>query len=204
MGYPFLSVEWYEPSKHGYTANLVKSSVKLAAADCDPGVNLGALQARTLAEIDKATETFRAKHHVTDPLADHVRDKDPNAKWWTFGRGDKMQIVLHAGWQKTTSIPDDLGSLDPLCRVFCHFGCSTYKHNYKVVRKLKGWKKAGNERYAYWTTDLSVGKTDVYWLQHLLTFPEPNAGKPWEKSLAYAVKNTNANLAGDGEKYRLI
>jgi hypothetical protein len=206
MGFPFLSVPADEPIEHGYTANLVKSSVSLTAPDCDPDLraHLGGLRARTLAEIDKATTSFATKHGFSDTFVDHVRDKDPDATWWTHGRGDAMRIVLHANWKSTASRPDDLDSLDPLCRVFCHFGCSTFKHNFPVVRKLKGWKKAGNERYAYWTTDVSFGITDIYWLQHLLTFPEFNAGEPWEKSLAYAVRKTNGALASDRQKYRVI
>ena len=206
MGFPFLSVPSHEPIEHGYTANLVKSDVKLTAPDCDPDLksHLGGLRARTLADIDKTTAKFVKDNAFSDTLVDHVRDRDPDATWWTHGQGEAMHIVLHSGWEKTTSLPDDLGSLDPLCRVFCHFGCSTFKHNFPVVRKLKKWKKSGNERYAYWTTDLSTGITDIYWLQHLLTFPEFNAGDPWEKSLAYAVRKTNAGLGGDREKFRLI
>ena len=102
--------------------------------------------------------------------------------------------VLHAGWKGTKSVPDDLGAIDPLCRVFCHFGCSSFKHNYRIVRKEKGWKREGNQKYAYWTTDIAIGVTDIYWLQSILTFPQFNAWDSWQASLDYAVRKTNAAL----------
>lgn len=205
MGYPFLSVPADEPIEHGYTANLVSSDITLARADCDPDLraHLGGLRARTLAQIEAATAGFVQSHNFPETFSAHVRDRDPDKTWWTHG-GRELHVVLHAHWQNTTSTPDDVGSFDPSCRVFCHFGCSTYKHNYPVVRKLKGWKQAGNERYAYWTTDLSEGSCDIYWLQSLLTYPEFNAFESWEKSLAYAVRKTNAALGTDRETYRII
>lgn len=193
MGFPFISVPAEEVLEHGYTANLVSADVKIVADDCDPDLrsHLGGLHARTAAEI-----------HPELPAS--IVDADPTRKWWSFRQGSQPHVVLHAGWQNTTSAPDDLGSFDPQCRVFCHFGCTTFVHNYPVVRKLKKWVKSGNERYAYWTTNLAYGITPVYWLQHLFTYPKFNAFDSWEPSLKYATAMTNAMLAKDDAGYTVI
>ena len=207
MGYPFLSVPAYEPIEHGYTANLVSSDAQIAAGDCDPDLRrrVGELRPRTLAEIDAAIAAHVAHDlKLSETLSQHVRNNSPESTWWTFGGGKHMEIVLHAGWETTFSDPDELGRIDPVCRVFCHFGCSTFKHNYPVVRKLKGWKREGNEKYAYWTTDLSTGIVDIYWLQSLLTYPTYNAWQSWEPSLAYAVRKTNAALGADRARFKII
>ncbi len=88
--------------------------------------------------------------------------------------------------------------------MFAHFGCSTFHHNFPVVRKLKGWKREGNERYAYWTTDLANFVADMYWLQNLLTYDKFNANKPLAESLDHTVSATNANLARDRQTFRVI
>jgi len=115
-----------------------------------------------------------------------------------------MQVVMIAGWIDTLSAPSEIGNFDPACRVFVHMACSTFKHNHPVVRKLKGWKHEGNERYAYWTTDLSDAIGDQYWLQHILTYDKFNAFQSWEKSLEFAKNKSNALLARDGERFRFI
>jgi hypothetical protein len=194
MGYPFIGIEAEELIEHGYTANLAEAGVsKPKSTDCDPDLrpHLAELKGRTILEIDPALLPF-------------VRDKDVTKKWWSYGTAKKRFLVHCAGWENTLSKPDDIGAITPTCRVLAHLGCSTYKHNYPIVRKLKAWTREGNERYAYWTTNLSDFAADHYWLQHLLTFNENNAYQPWEKSLKYAVSTTNKMLDKDKDGCNII
>ncbi len=207
MGHRFVSVHAHEVLEHGYTANLVRADFKPAAADCDPDLkpHLGRLKALRLEDIDAAIRSWTLRQLGSEAsLVDHVRDRDPDARWWTHGSGENLELVMHAGWTGTISAPDELGALEPACRVFCHLGCSSFVHNYAVVRKQKGWKRSGNERYAYWTTAASAGPTDVYWLQALLTYPKYNAWESWAGSLDYALRFTNAALAQNRHPFRVI
>jgi hypothetical protein len=203
MGFPFIAVDVHDLT-HGYTANLAPADVRLASADCDPDLRnlLGTLKGRTLAEITAAVPPAEPGEPPAPPPK--FRNMDPNQKFWTVGSKAHLQVVMIAGWLDTLSAPSEIGSFDPTCRVFVHMGCSTFKHNHPVVRKLKGWKHEGNERYAYWTTDLSDAIGDHYWLQHILTYDKFNAFQPWEKSLEYAKNKSNALLARDGERFRFI
>lgn len=193
MGFPFIAVPVEDIIEHGYTANLMQADVRPAAADCDPDLRsrLGSLRARTLSQIDPE-------------LVDQVQDPDPDKKWWTLGPASKLEVVMIAGWENTLSAPDDLGAITPLCRSFVHMACSTFKHNHPVMRKLKNWKQEGDERYAFWTTDLSNSIGDHYWLQHLLTYDQFNAFQPLKKSLEFARDKSNKLLKKDGEAFRFI
>jgi hypothetical protein len=217
LGFPFIGVPVGELFEHGYTANLTKSDVTLAAADCEPDLRsqLGSMHRRTLATIaDRAVKTNEftrnkalsalTSDQVLAGLTTQVRNADLAATYWTFDTGNDLNVVHIAGFENTLSTPDDLGAITPLCRVFSHFGCSTFHHNFPVVRKLKGWKREGNERYAYWTTDIANFVVDMYWLQNLLTFDKFNANQPLAASLDHAVRATNANLAQDRQTYRVI
>ncbi len=197
LGSKYIAVEAEEITHHGYTANLLEAIDRPKAAECDKDLqpHLLALKGRTLQEIDPALFTS-------------VRDPDPNKKWWSYWGyvdGKRVLFVVHkAGWEQTLSDPDDIGALTPTCRVFAHLGCSTYKHNYAVVRKQKKWVREGNERYAYWTTNLSDFGAAHYWLQHVLTYKKFNAFKPWAESLKHAVQMSNSMLTNDGDRCNII
>jgi hypothetical protein len=196
MGYPFLAVTAAEIVKHGYTANLVRSTITMPRDQCHPDLarKLGRMRARKAAEIDPSFPAL-------------VKDYDANHAYWTFRANDdgkkKTWVPLNAGWTDTTSRPHEIGAFDPKCRVFCHFGCSTLKHNYPIVRKRKKWTREGNERYAYWTTSLADGRETIYWLYHILTYKKYNAFQSWEPSLKYALSKTNRDLSRDRSKFRI-
>jgi hypothetical protein len=97
----------------------------------------------------------------------------------------------------------DLGATDVKCRVFCHFGCSTFKHNYPILRKRKGWKRTPDDRFAYWTTASALESTP-YWLHYLFVYPKENAFQSWYPSLQWAVQKTNVKLRNLRHTYRLI
>jgi hypothetical protein len=193
MGYPFIGIEAEEILEHGYTANLAEAVSKPNAADCDPDLrpHLSELKGRTISEIDPALRRL-------------VRNQDATKKWWSYVTAKKRFVVHSAGWENTLSTPDDIGAITPTCRVFSHLGCSTYKHNYPIVRKLKAWTRAGNERYALFTTNLADFASPHYWLQNLLTFNEPNAFQPLEKSLKYAAATSNKMLNKDRDGCNII
>lgn len=195
MGYPYLAVPLPSILAHGYTANLVPSSVSLQESDCDPDLkpHLGRLKPMTAEQMGM-------------PL-DRVKVKDPEQTWWAymgyFAQQRVPYAVLHAGWDETTTSPWDLGATEMKARVFIHFGCSTYKHNHKVVREFKGWKKEGDSGHCYFTSDLSYGHVAVFYLHHLLSYDQPSRGRAWEDSLKYAVSKTNQDLASSGWGFRL-
>jgi hypothetical protein len=203
MGYPFIGVEVSEIFDHGYTARPVKESEgKPARADCDPYVRgyLGALKAR-------------APEDVSPGLTSQLRDHNNGDRYWSYESPEGRAIIHHAGWQNTFSIGSELGTLhdpdDPdnsqmLCRVFTHLGCTTYVHNYPVVRKLAKWQRTDNERYAYWTTYLSAPHAVGPWVRALIAYNKWNAFSSWEPSLKWAVDRANRSLRALGAAYQLI
>jgi hypothetical protein len=214
MGMPFVGVPLKDVGHHFYSTSLIPSSTKLNSDDCehDLAASLGSLKAHSLAEIGTIYKAIvaaekkkpAAKQESLEPDEKKVmsllkvKGAAPKAtdKFWTcILRGEGFSLVLDAGWDKTASAPADLGATDLKCRVFCHFGCTSFQHYHHVVRKLKAWKKdADKDNFAYFTSDLSISITGPNWLFHLLTYDEFSAGLPWEKSLEYARKNANADI----------
>jgi hypothetical protein len=204
MGYPYIGIEASEVIDHGYTCNPVKESEgRPARADCDPDMRgyLGSLRARTPDQIHAG-------------LAGHLRNHQAGDKYWTYASRHGNAIIHHAGWQNTISAPSDLGTIhdpaDPaatqmLCRVFSHLGCTTYTHNYPVVRRIASWTHSGNERYAYWTTHLSYPPHAVGpWVHALISYNRWNAFADWGPSLAWAVQRVNRSIRAGGGSYRVI
>jgi hypothetical protein len=204
MGYPYIGVPASELVDHGYTANAVKESEgRPAAADCDPDLRgyVGSL-------------TARAPDDIATGLAAQLRNYQAGDRYWTYHSSEGIAIVHHAGWRNTLSSGSDLGTLqnpdDPdhtqmTCRAFTHLGCSTYIHNYKVVRKIAMWQRSGNERYAYWTTNLSGPPYAVGpWVRALIAYNKWNAFSSWEGSLNWAVQRANRSLRNLNGGYQLI
>jgi|GEM_PF-1630214 len=203
MGYPYIGIEVSEVIEHGYTANPMKESEgRPARADCDPSMRgyLGSLRPRTPEQIHPE-------------LAAHLRNHTTGDKYWSYGSGG-IHIVHHAGWRNTLSNPSELGTIhdpdDPdntqmKCRVFTHLGCTTFTHNYPVVRKIAKWTHSGNERYAYWTTDLSYPPHAVGpWVHALISYNQWNAFVSWGPSLDWAVQRVNRSIRAGHGTYRVI
>lgn len=207
MGYPFNGISVHEILEHGYhTRALPSSEARPASDDCDPDTrkHLGDLQARRVAEMHgdaDAVTRLAAFLGVTPGGTD---------TFWTYravppGASDvEVHVVLRAGWKETSTAPYDLGATDLACRMFCHFGCSSFPHNHGVVRKLAGWRHQGDDRYAYWTTDASVGITTPIWLTHMFTYPQLSGGESWDGWLRYTLRRTNADLRDRGAQFRII
>jgi len=203
IGYPYIGVEASEVLEHGYTANPVKETEgRPARAECDPYLRgyLGSLRAMTPEQILPGLAARLRNHHDGD-------------RYWSYGSKEGRAIIHHAGWKDTFSSPSDLGSLhDPddidssamRCRVFTHLGCTTFIHNYPVVRKIARWRRSGNERYAYWTSYLSAPHAVGPWVHAVISFNKPNAFRSWGPSLDGAVKQANKTLLRMGAKYHLV
>lgn len=199
MGFPFIGVPVSEIFEHGYTAQLVPSTVQVTRdqSDRDMRAYVPYLQARTADRIDPR-------------LRAQLSDNDPAKTWWAYQAVSEgslaWHVVLNAGWSGTVSAPYDLGATTPICRVFCHFGCESFWHNYPILRgeKFKNWQKQRDDRFAYFTNNLSITGTSTYWLYHLFTYPKANAFQDWGPSIAYAVAHTNADLRADSAGYQLI
>jgi len=116
------------------------------------------------------------------------------------------EVILDAGWSGTNISPMDLGGTVMRCRCFCHFGCSTYKHNHPIVRgsKYANWRQEGNERYAYWTDKLSASGTSAFWMYNIFRYSKRSAKLSWAPLLADAVKKTNDDLLRCREKYKVV
>ncbi|MEO8225881.1 MAG: hypothetical protein ABI637_00530 [Gemmatimonadota bacterium] len=204
MGYPYVGIPVHDILEHGYRANpLPGYASPPAARDSDPEMRpyLGALRRRRVCELHpdpKMVEALAGQIGGT-PLGDEL--------YWTFftagKQGRECHIVLQAGWRDTTTAPADLDATDLRCRMFCHFGCSSFSHNYRIVRMLKGWQRSGDRRLAYWTSDVAQNTASI-WLYHLLTYPALQAGQSWEPLAAYAMRQTNRELRATGCTWQLI
>ena len=203
MGYPYIGVEAREVAEHGYTANPVKESEgRPARADCDPDVrgHLGSLRART-------------PEHIHPELLGRLRNHQEGDRYWSYDSFRGRAIIHHAGWRDTISAPSDFGSLhDPgdidntqmQCRVFAHLGCTTFTHNHPVVRRIANWSRSGNERYAYWTSNLSAPHAVGPWVHAVISYNQQNAFASWGPSLDWAVRRANRSLRALGATYHLI
>jgi hypothetical protein len=194
MGFPFIGIDAAEILEHGYTAHLLKESEPIpASADCHPQLR----------------PYLRSLHLYTpdqlhDGLAARLRNHQPGDRYWAYHLGREVKVIHHAGWQNTTSHPHEWAAVNVRCRVFCHLGCSSFLHNFPIVRRQAGWRREGNDRYAYWTTASSYPPTLALWIAHLISYNVENAFASWEPSLADTVTRTNRQLRAHGYSYRMI
>lgn len=207
MGYPYIGVEASEVTEHGYTANPLKEfDGPPAWADCDPDLR-GHLSSPSLRP--------RTPDKIHPGLVDQLRDHNDGDKYWSYDSSRGRAIVHHAGWRNTFSAPSDFGALhdpgDPdntqmQCRVFTHLGCSTFIHNYPVVRgiDIANWRRSGDERYAYWTSAPSAPHALGPWVHAVISYNRWNCYFPWEPSLEWAVQRANRSLRARGASYHLI
>jgi hypothetical protein len=180
MGYPYIGVPILEIISHGYTPNPVESTEKINREDCDPDIADKKFQVLTAKELPSG--------HTIPGMTGSKK------KWWGYKAGSGWHVVLHAGWTGTRSTPMDLGAITPKCRVFCHFGCSTFRHNAAILRTRKKWRREGDDKFAYWTSAPSSSMLGPAWLYHLFTYPHHNAFQNWGPSLEYAKTETNIEI----------
>ncbi|HTS62660.1 MAG TPA: hypothetical protein VMH28_11595 [Candidatus Acidoferrales bacterium] len=203
MGYPFLGVPVSELIDHGYTADAMKESEgRPARSDCDPYLRHYLTSLRPM-----------APNEMRDKLAAQFRDYQDGDRYWTYKTNEGICIIHRAGWRDTLSKSSDLGTLqDPknpkktkmTCRVFTHLGCTSWVHNYAVVRWIANWKQSGNERYAHWTDNYSYKPHAIGpWVHAVISYNQHNAFKSWGPSLKWALKRANQAIRRAGANYQL-
>jgi hypothetical protein len=118
--------------------------------------------------------------------------------YYGYIRRGETNLVLHAGWENTRAAPFDLGATELRCRTFCHFGCSSQLHFWKIVRKpgYRGWERPEPpvDRFAYFTTHTSY-PTSYWWLYYLLKCPYENGDMHLWRTHEYAKRMANRKLA---------
>ena len=172
MGFPIIGVPLHEIRDHGY------SFYPVAAGDEEPARDQ--LHPDTPSRLRRVTlpDDLRAKVLGQGrPLA---------AEYWGYGDGEDGSLLLWAGWENTISAPMDLGATDLQCRCFCVFACSTFKHNWPILRKRKGWTRTDTDRFAYFCTSESDGLSVPCWLTALFTYPQRNDFESWYPSLQWS------------------
>ncbi len=205
FGFPFLAVPLSEILEHGYFADPVSGDDPIPPrAECHPDIrghysSLRRVPLRTLSSRPATSARVVSLLSVTG---------DPDETYWSYhdfenGRREPF-IVMHADWQNSATAPLDLGGTDLQCRVLCHFGCSSFLHNFPVLRKLRGWTRTEDDRFAFWCTSTSDSFIDARWIHRLFTYPEDNAFQSWKPSLDYAVAHANRDLRNVHQSYQVI
>jgi hypothetical protein len=202
MGYPHISAELKEVEDHGYTPSLAgpapgapPAGAPFEADDCDPDLRPHLARLRV------------ANLHTLSPVLTRVADR-PVYTYRAFAEGEQRDHVVHrAGFRGTAAAAQgmELGATTMACRVFFHMGCSTFRHNYRVVRHKYGFTREGDDHHCYWTTDVSIGPhTSFIVLYRMLAYDQPSANQPFGPWLDYVVRQTNADLRACGLRYRII
>ena len=212
MGFPYLAVSMAEIHEHGYTATpLISDGTRPARADCDPDLrsHVPSMRERTLPQLCKNPRNSREWSYSLEQMRSQFGpDATDDTKYWGYAAQEagklEWHVVLRAGWEHTPAEPMDLGATDIRCKVFCHFGCSSFLHNYRVLRHLRGWQRSEDDRFAYWTTRPSPGPVTRFWIRALFNYPRFNAFDNWRPSLNYAVRETNRQLRNVGYNYQVI
>jgi hypothetical protein len=180
LGYPYVPVDVHDVEAHQYHFTPIPAE--------NPRPRMGYPR----------SEFYRSLSPITLPTALQSLVKSghasPTHRYWGYGSGAHAKLIMVAGYENTESDPFDLGAVNMSCRVFCHFGCSTFAHFYRLVRRVYGWSRDGDNRFAYWTTKDAVIITPILWIYHVLTYGRLSRGQPWAPLMSYAASNTNTSI----------
>ena len=165
----------------------------ISGDDCDPDLvpNLGSL-----------------KEVVNSSLSTPLSKLEDDAKMLIYsghhGGKTEAHVVHRAGWRDTimAGIKMELGAIEMKCAFFGHFGCSSFRHNYPIVRKQYAWEKTENQ-LALWTTASSWTQGPFFFLYHLLTIDEVLAKKPNSAWFDGVRQRTNQDLMAAGVGFTL-
>jgi hypothetical protein len=189
MGFPVIGVHFSDIEHHGYRFWPVDANTTIEREWRHPELP------RQLRPVELPSNLTGRVLPQALPLAD---------RYWGFRDGEGRGLALWAGWEDTASMPMDLGATDPVCRCFCHFGCSSYVHTYPILRRRKGWTRTDTERFAYFTRRPSYPGTTQAWLEALLIYPRRNDNQSWYDSLQWTVQRANRILGARGIPCGLI
>ena len=238
LAFDFVGVTIHDIHKHGYhtrpfqgTLNIDKKTHHPDIVKAAPLRKLIIDDALDTSKIEKKN-TFNASHEdwgywkwdednqcikikPVFNLYNHFYKGTYTGPYW--GYRDKYQgkwelnILLHAGWKNTAADPWELQRVEPKCKCFCHFGCSSFKHFHPIIRgdDKKNWKKTGEgpsqKNFAYFTIRPANGLLPPVWLKRIMQYPKISKGRSWEPCLEWARKKTNYDLYYKyGENFRVI
>ncbi len=189
MAYPVILIPLSDVEHHGYRFYPVAASHRIQSGWCHPEVN--------------PSQLSRIRYNdIPDNVRSLINDSTPaDAYWGTRGGGHVTKLLLWAGWNQTVAAPHDLGATDLKCRCFCHFGCSTKIHNWRILRERKEWKRTATDRFAYFTTAPSNAVTPKLWLRSIFEYPRRNDYESWYASLEWARRRCNQLLRAEGARY---
>jgi hypothetical protein len=196
VGFPYVALPVQSDIlEHGFTVNPVLGSQgKPASSDCHPHVRQTDPQDGQV-NYDKMSVMDISQF---DPgLPSLLGSVDTSGGFWGFDAKSEAgvyerHILVNSGWTGTDENGMDLGGTQMNCKCFTCIACSTFVHNYPVVRFLSAWKRDGDDKYAYWTTNVTASSPmTAFFLYRLLTYPTRNDFKPWADSLNYAVRLAN-------------
>lgn len=186
-GYPVVGVHLSELREHGYKFYPVGSSTRIDSSWYHPEINRGNLH----------------RLHLPDDLQDRLLPQaiPPEESYWGSRDGEGETLLLWAGWEDTISNPMDLGATDPLCRCWCIFSCSTRLHYWKIVRRMKNWRRTETDRFAYFTTSVSYPLTTWAWLRAVFEYSVQNDNRSWYPSLEWAKRRCGRILREERYSY---
>ena len=181
LGYPFIGIPFSDIGNHKY------QFAPIAVEERAPSLSNRHPEARR--GLGKIILPDTLKPFVVPQFA------STSNRYWGFIKKKEKHILLQAGWENTRSTPFDLGSTELKCKVFCHFGCSSKLHYWKLIRKspYKNWARDNppTDRFAYFSDRPGDYRGWCYWIFYILKYSEPNGNQSWWKSLEYAKKATN-------------
>lgn len=194
-GFPYIGLPvTSDILEHQFTVNPVTGDQdKPSSSDCHPHVRnvYSKMQVLDASSFDSSLLSYIGSTGTSNGFWGY----DAHSEAGKYER----HVLVNSGWTSTDVDPMDLGATNMSCKVFCCIGCSTFIHNYPVVRKLKAWTRNGDDHYAYWTTNVTYSSPmTAFYLYRLLTYPTRNDYQPWANSLAYAVRMANQDYVNLG------
>jgi hypothetical protein len=201
MGYPIIGVHASEIAQHGYSYYPVSTD--------DFAITEGVPHALLHPDVhpfkiwrDRLPKHIASQALSQSPYGDTESFAGDKEVWMVPG-GDP-EILLWAGWRDSIGAPHELAQVELQCKAVMFFGCSTALHWKKILRDLKGWQKAEDDRYAFFTSDVSDSMLDKFWFESLLNYDQDNAHRGWSAALTHAQNASNKRLAASGETYRVV
>lgn len=193
LGYPYVGIPLSDVEHHQYHFAPI-------AAELDPP---------PVRERHPHARRRLTHIHLPEEFHDYVISgfESTNDRYWGFYKRGEENILMDAGWHYTRSTPFDLGAVTLNCKVFCHLGCTSSLHYWRILRSAnyKGWERPAppNDKYAYFTTAPSHQIGSYFWIYYVLKYPHQNNYEPWWNSLQWAKRHTNMRLRMEREPFRI-
>ncbi len=198
LGYPYVGVTFEDIEHHQYhCAPLAVETPRPTITRRHPRRTHPEIPRR----LSRVTMPESVRQYVKPEFA------STSNQYWGYTRQREVHVLLMAGWTGSGATPYDLGATDLQCRTFCHFGCSSKKHFWNIVRRAeyKAYRRnrPPTDKFAYFTREPSNWKS-IYWLYFLLAYPEPNTGSThWWDSHEYAKAMCNRRLQREDQEFRI-